>query len=115
MLGSLITRDMASDRTYAGAPATDMTDKFGPPIVPTSLAFRREYLAERLETFGKEHNVDIWRHVGIIETDAERLPDGKIYFNIQHRTYNKTAFRLEHTLLRFLLPKAKFTPVGLIY
>ncbi len=30
MLGSLVTKDMEANRTYAGTPAKDMTEKLGP-------------------------------------------------------------------------------------
>lgn len=111
MLGSLVTKNIPADQTWAGSPATDMTAKFGSPIAPTSLDFRRKYLKEQLEQFGEMHRLDIWKHAVIIENEEDRVSDGRIFFNTQNRTYNKTNSHLEHALIRFLLPKAKFTPL----
>ena len=49
MLGSVVTRDMAADRTYAGAPANDVTEKFGAPFEIRPVEERLRMLNERLD------------------------------------------------------------------
>ncbi len=49
--GSVITRDMEANRVYAGIPATDMTDKLGPPFKETTPEERAEKMRAYLEEF----------------------------------------------------------------
>jgi hypothetical protein len=112
MPGSLITRDMRSDRTYAGAPAVDVTDKLGPQFKPTTIACRLEMMQGRLAEFCEAHG-DQARSAVLITADAAAAAaadPGVTVFNVAERTYTKRGTRLEHDLMRFLLPTAKFVP-----
>lgn len=115
MLGSVITKDMLPDRTYAGIPASDITEKVGPQFKITSIEERMLYLQRRTEEFArfnKIRNVD--RHVRIVTDKYEMLNEDKgiTIFNVADRTYVKVGSDLEYKLMRFLLPDAKFTPVS---
>lgn len=113
MLGSVVTRDMEADRVYAGVPATDLTEKFGPQFEPTTLDQRRAYLAKRLADFAKRHGVDdIEGRVLIVSSgeDLKHVAPTITAFNVADRTYTKRGSELEARLIRFLLPDAKFVP-----
>lgn len=106
MLGSLVTRDLSEDRTYAGSPAKDVTDRFGAQFKERPLEDRILELRQRIRDFTDVHGgAD---QFGIIGIDH---PEKKItLFDVQTRRYTKRGTDLERSLLRYLLPDAKFTP-----
>lgn len=108
MLGAVITKDLAPDRTYAGSPARDMTDVFGPQFEPTSRQHREEYLRVRLDEFARQSDAKA-RYVAGLSLDD---PDAPQSIDLEQRTYRKTGTPLERELIRFLLPDAKLTPVA---
>lgn len=114
MLGSLVTRDMEPDHSYAGVPARDMTDKLGPQFEIRPLEDRRAYLEKRLAEFGEKYRSECptgaWYK--IVTSAAEMNPRDRqtLYFNVADRTYTKRNTDLEYKLIRFLLPDAKFVP-----
>lgn len=113
MLGSLVTRDMLPDRTYAGSPATDVTEKVGKQIEVTSVEERIKYLEEKLTTFRGRHklpNIDSFARVVTSAAVMGDIRDDITVFNVADRTYRKTGTHLEYSLIRFLLPDAKFLP-----
>lgn len=116
LIGSLITKDMLPDRTYAGSPAQDITEKFGTQFKITSLESRLEYLQERFQAFENHHGLtySINQHAHIVTTESEMksTPQNITAFNVADRTYTKRNTPLEHQLMRFLLPDAKFIPYG---
>jgi acetyltransferase-like isoleucine patch superfamily enzyme len=104
--GSVVTRDLAADRSYAGVPAEDVTQKIGPQFEDRPLDERVADLEGRLRDFG---------HGGSFEvvTGAEQIPSGRrdvTYFNVADRTYTKRGTELEAHCIRHLLPEAKFLP-----
>lgn len=115
MLGSVITRDMQADHSYAGVPAEDVTDKIGPQFEITGVEHRAAYLNSRLEEFATINRIsDIHNSIKIVSAAEEMLTYGAdvTVFNVKDRTYTKRGTRLEHKLMRFLLPDAKFVPVS---
>jgi len=115
MLGSLVTRDMLPDHTYAGVPATDITKKIGKQIEKTSIEQRIKYLREHLELFAERHGLDNVRDFARILPGGDGTePEGQsvTVFDVASRTYRKTGTRLEYELIRFLLPDAKFIPIN---
>lgn len=113
MLGSLITKEMLPDRVYAGSPARDITDRVGPQFRETTVQERARYLQGRIEAFAStSRHTSVWDSVQIV-TREEELPDSGrsvTVFNVASRSYRKIGSQLEHDLLRFLLPEAKFLP-----
>jgi acetyltransferase-like isoleucine patch superfamily enzyme len=106
MLGSLVTRDLEPDHSYAGVPAKDLTERIGPQFEERSLEEKVADLRGRLDSFG---------HPGAFEvvTRASDMDAGNravTYFNVADRTYTKRGTALESRCIRFLLPEAKFLP-----
>lgn len=115
LFGSLVTKDVPSDKTYAGMPAQDVTDKLGPQFEVTTIENRRKYLDNRLKEYDQKHPEDrVCEKVAIAPDSGCGIganPD-KIVFNVADRTYTKRGSKLENRLMRFLLPDAKFVPVA---
>ncbi len=113
MSGSVVTKDMIPDHTYAGVPATDVTDKFGSQFRLTTAAERVNYLMAAINDFATKYNVrEIDKYVRITSNQEDMLDgSGTTVFNVSDRTYSKKNTGLERTLMRFLLPDAKFVPV----
>jgi hypothetical protein len=114
MLGSLVTRDMEPDRTYAGSPATDVTEKVGKQIEITSAEERVNYLNHQLQIFADRHQKTNVGSFAKVVTDREgmgTIENGVTVFNPADRTYRKNGTHLEYRLVRFLLPDAKFLPM----
>jgi acetyltransferase-like isoleucine patch superfamily enzyme len=115
MLGSVITRDTQANHVYAGAPARDVTDKFGPAYEDTSLEQRVSYLEGRLAEFAERQASNDPGEVAQIVTsrdDLDRAQGAATVFDVSTRTYRKRGTRLEYELMRYLLPDAKFTPAA---
>ena len=106
LMGSVVTRDLADDRSYAGVPAEDITDRIGPQFEARAIEARAADLERRLREFG---------HAGSFEvvTTADQLANGRpniTCFNVADGTYTKRGTELESRCIRFLLPEAKFLP-----
>jgi acetyltransferase-like isoleucine patch superfamily enzyme len=114
MMGAVVTRDLPADRTVAGVPAEDVTDKIGPQFAFTSTEERLKVLRSRLEEFAGIRGRKILDRLAIVTSRAEqrRFPDDVTVFDVAARTYTKRSTDLEHDLIRFLLPLAKFVPVA---
>ncbi len=112
MLGSLITRDMEPDRTYAGSPAKDVTDKFGKQFEEPSLQEKEKYLIGKLKEFSVKYGLgDFSNYVIVLTKEEEDYSDSdKIQINIAKRSYKKTGSFLEYYLIYFLLPDVKLLP-----
>lgn len=113
MLGSLITRDMQSDRTYAGVPAADITDKVGAQFEPRPLHERVDALERRVGEFARQRGLPGTSFARVVRSADELVGvhDDVICFNVEERTYTKRGTKLEYELIRYLLPEAKFVPV----
>jgi acetyltransferase-like isoleucine patch superfamily enzyme len=113
LFGSVVTKDVAADRSYAGVPAQDITDKVGAQFGITTLSQRRDYLRQKLAQYDQAHPDDrILQRVTIsTEPLATDATSGGIVFNVADRTYTKRRTQLEYRLMRFLLPDAKFLPI----
>lgn len=111
MLGSLITRDMDADRSYAGVPAQDITEKVGSQFDLRPVEDRKAWLEERLAAFQNRQSHPKEKAVITTDPDADMSPHpGTTLFNVATRTYTKRLTRWEFRLMRFLLPDAKFVP-----
>lgn len=110
MLGSLITKDLEEDHTYAGVPAKDLTDKIGTQFKDTSIVERRAYLEGKLKAYEEKYGERIMDRVTIRAEEAEGEDQQAITFYLKERTYDKKGSDLEMKIIQFLLPRVKFIP-----
>jgi acetyltransferase-like isoleucine patch superfamily enzyme len=109
MVGSVVTRDMEPDRVYAGVPAKDMTDRFGPQFTSRPLAERRSLLEGHLRTYYEQAHPRERRILIVERFDASRPELSQ--FSLTERRYLKHLYPEEVGFMRFLLPtRAKFLP-----
>lgn len=94
MLGSVITKDMEADHTYAGVPAKDVTDVFGPQFEFRTPEQKQAKLEEIVETFYKRHP----HYRGALEPSD---------LNAVSRTYIKTYSPAEILFMREHVPLVK--------
>jgi acetyltransferase-like isoleucine patch superfamily enzyme len=114
LLGSTITRDIEPDKVYGGVPAIDMTSVLGKPFQINPVEERMHLLEKRLDAFARQSGIsDIYAHVRIVVDANETVRTENVtVFNVANRTYAKCGTALEHRLIWFLLPTAKFLPVN---
>jgi hypothetical protein len=114
MLGSLVIKNMMENHCYAGVPAIDVTEKVGPQFQEVSLDKMASELECRIKDFKQKNSSFSEAKIGISTISADML-EGKDYqlvFNVADRTYTKKNSALEMSLIRHLLPRAKFIPSG---
>lgn len=109
MLGGLATHDMEENQIYAGSPALNVTEKFGPQFESVSLEKKRITFDSYLEEFRSLGNA--------IETfqivHSTRFPSVAevTYFDLELRQYLPTFSEIETKFMRFMLyDRAKFVP-----
>lgn len=108
MLGSVVTKDMESDRVYAGVPAADRTDVFGKPYEDTTWGDRISELR---------------RIVGLVAPGAKILIDAEVDFEavdasiwdevfcVSSRRYRKTGSDASVKIMKHISGfRAKFIP-----
>lgn len=113
MLGSVVVKDMEANRVYAGSPAADQTDRFGPQFKERDLKDRVNDLNARLDRLLP----DLTQRALVKVATDESWPDliglpNTLVLNVESRTYFDNAHPLEYPVIRELLPAAKFTPRG---
>jgi acetyltransferase-like isoleucine patch superfamily enzyme len=112
MLGSLVTKDIPPDKTYAGSPATDQTNKFGPQFAETSTEYRIDRLTRMVNQFAQDFEVDnISKYVDVCSLLPQHWSGKKTVIAVTSRDYYKTGSPIEILLMRYLLPGAKYVPV----
>ena len=109
MLGSVIVRDMEADRTYAGSPARDLTDKIGPQWTPTTVDQKYERLTRELAVFSEGRDVD--GQIEVVKEWPSTLHSDVSYFNVATREYTKRLSDTEMDFMLHLLVPIKFYPV----
>jgi acetyltransferase-like isoleucine patch superfamily enzyme len=109
MVGSVVTKDMEADHVYAGVPARDVTDRFGPQFETVPLETKRRKLEAHLEEFLRTHRPERNRIAIVDRIDMEKRHLSQ--FSVSERLYVKNLYPEEVAFMRFLLPtKAKFRP-----
>jgi acetyltransferase-like isoleucine patch superfamily enzyme len=108
MLGSMVTKDLAAERTYAGSPAQDVTERFGTQFREIALPERAQELERRIGEFCRQSGAA--QASFRVVSDGLRAEPGVTVFDVGSRTYTKLGTGGERKLMRFLLPDAKFTP-----
>ena len=109
LAGSVVTKDMAYNKIYAGTPAICVSDKLGNQFEPTTTQSK----VEKMHAFLKEWGGDD-KDIRIVTTFEEMKSDDSItYFNVSDRTYTKRQSISEISFIKFLLPyRAKFIPLS---
>lgn len=106
LVGAVVTRDLAANHVYAGAPAVDVTAKVGPQFAEVALDDK----VRRLRALLAESGVDA-SSLAVAATADEVVADGRTWFVVATRTYTKRRTPAEVAFMRYLLPaRAKFTP-----
>ena len=110
MVGGVATKDLEENRTYAGTPAVDVTEKLGPQ-------FREISMSEKLEIFNgyvsefKNNGHDV-HFIKITENYlSEPRKEDHTFFDLMKRTYYPRYTEEEFKFMKFLLyQKGKFIP-----
>lgn len=111
MLGSLVAKDIPPDRTFAGSPAKDVTDKFGAQFRGISNQERRDYVGERIEKIASRAGIsDIWSRIKLVDEFSSADMTHELVINVAKRVYRKKGSKFERLIMRSLLPNAKFIP-----
>lgn len=109
LVGSVITTDLKYNKTYAGTPAKDITDKFGPQFLLVDIETKYNLMVTYVNQFyntNKNHLIKIVKS----KEDINWL-DNISYFNVEDRSYTKKFSKDEIDFIKYLLPsKAKFIP-----
>jgi acetyltransferase-like isoleucine patch superfamily enzyme len=109
MVGSVVTRDMEENRVYAGVPAKDLTERFGPQFTARPPTERRAMLEGHLRTY-YERAKPRQRRLAIVDQFDPARPEIS-QFSLAERRYLKHLYPEEVGFMRYLLPtKAKFLP-----
>jgi acetyltransferase-like isoleucine patch superfamily enzyme len=109
MVGSVVTRDMEANHVYAGVPAKDMTERFGPQFTTRPAAERRAMLERHLQAYYDRARPSRRRLAIVDQFDAAQPEISQ--FSVRDRRYLKHLYPEEVGFMRFLLPtKAKFLP-----
>jgi acetyltransferase-like isoleucine patch superfamily enzyme len=106
--GSVITKDMLSNRVYAGVPAVDITDKVGQQFEERSVEEKTISLQKIIDDFVSQ-NVQYKNQLITIQSPLEII-EGITCFNLADRTYTKTYSSAEIIFLKHHIPLIKFTP-----
>lgn len=105
LAGAVITKDMLSNHVYAGVPAKDITETFGPQFKPVSIEYRMDFMNKTLKEFGWDEGIKI------VETVNDFKDDWHSYFAVLTREYTKRSTLNEIAFMKYLLPsKGKFIP-----
>jgi acetyltransferase-like isoleucine patch superfamily enzyme len=112
MVGGLAVKDMKENHVYAGSPAKDMTEQFGPQFQEVSPAQQEARFSNYLDEYRRQgHETDFVR---LVPSREELAADcAHTSFCLATREYSPRYTADEVRFMRFLLyDKAKFVPVG---
>jgi acetyltransferase-like isoleucine patch superfamily enzyme len=113
LMGTMVVNDIPPDRVFAGAPATDQTDKFGPQFAETDTEFRLEKLKGMIREFSETYEIkNIEKYVEICSELPLNWNGEKTVIAVTSRKYFKTRSLMEMFLMRYLLPEAKYIPAN---
>lgn len=111
MTGSVATRDLAENSVYAGSPAKNLTDKFGPQFETRDPNQLRQLFEEIKLDFHKKTGTNVEQFLSV-KKFSTRLDVTE--FNLQERTYRPRRTEDEYSFMRFMLyEKAKFIPANI--
>ncbi|MFA5794773.1 MAG: hypothetical protein WC980_06880 [Candidatus Brocadiia bacterium] len=103
LTGSVVTKNTASDRIYAGTPAVDITSKIKPYKI-MSVQDKMIMMDSFIREFNKKERSKVYR-------EGAKIFLGKSEFDILSKTYNKKLSSGEIKFMQFLKGyRAKFIP-----
>ena len=116
LLGSVVTRDMAPNHIYGGAPAVDLTAKLGTQFEARTDGAKRNRLWGLIAQFERDHpefdgKLVVWAQP-IQDGSFDYLPDDVTLFNTTTRSYRRTYSDAEVAFLKQYTPLVKFTADG---
>lgn len=114
MVGSVVTKDMLANHTYAGVPAKDMTDKLGPQFDDVSVEEKYQKMLAAHDEFYASHPEFAARSITIVrsleEAENINLADHTV-FDVSTRQYNRRRTDEEFAFMKHLLGQLyKFFP-----
>lgn len=109
LIGSVITKDMAENRVYAGSPARDITDRVGPQFDDVTVPDKINAFEKLLSDFFAL-NCDLVQSKIGYSVQGDVIVEGETIFDLVNRSYNKTHSTEEVSFMRYILPRAKFIP-----
>jgi acetyltransferase-like isoleucine patch superfamily enzyme len=106
---SNVLHNIPADTTWAGNPAKDVTEKFGPQFEELSDDEKALRLYVEIRRF--ENNTEHFGFLSSRSCEAKFGTDPRVtYFSVSERTYTKRRTAAEVAFMRFT--SGKFTPVG---
>lgn len=114
MVGSVVTKDMLPNHTYAGVPAKDVTDKLGPQFSEISLEEKYQRMLIAREEFYRLHPEHLQPSILVVRSLAEAVdvsPAEYSIFDVSARNYNRRRTEEEFAFMKYLLGQLyKFFP-----
>lgn len=108
MTGGVATRDMEANHVYAGSPAKDMTEKFGPQFEEVTDKDKVSRFERLIEEFCSQTGVSRNRFE-IVKAFEDRADVTQ--FNVPLRAYRPIRTEEEYRFIRFMLyERAKWLP-----
>lgn len=113
LLGSVIVKNMATNRVYGGNPAIDITDKFGNPWKEISTELKIKKMNNYITQFMKEYKSSKYdKDMFVVVNKYPKQLDDRVYYNVSDRTFTKHNYEQEIAFNKWLFPyKAKFIPI----
>jgi len=109
LAGSVVTRDLAPNRVYAGVPASDVTEKTGPQFAERTAAEKASHLRALIAAFEAERP-ELAGQLCVVEEAGAVGDDARTYFDTSTRTYTKKHGAAEVAFLQAHVPLVKFVP-----
>jgi len=110
LVGSVITKDMLPNHVYAGVPAIDITEKFGPQFIEVSIDNKFVKMQQIIDDFVIQYP-KYKDQLRVIRSPNEQI-EGITCFDVSNRTYTKNYCEAEVAFLKAKIPLIKFVPYG---
>lgn len=110
MTGGVAVKNMLENHIYAGAPAKDVSEKFGMQFNEVGRAEREQMFSDLKAQFYAETNISTEQFISV---DVFSSRNGVTEFNLMERSYRPRRTEDEFAFMKFMLyDKAKFVPVN---
>lgn len=111
LLGSVVVKDMKYNHIYGGNPASDLTEKLGPPWREVSIEEKVSKMNEYIDTYIREVDPSFDRELLVVVEDFPEVLDDRVFYNVKSREYTKHNYEKEKEFNKWLFPfRAKFAP-----
>lgn len=115
MVGSVVTQAMLPDRTYAGVPAKDVTEKLGPQFSGVDVAVKYGQLKTAYAEFCVAHPQYPVEGIRLLAPGSANplIQDAGTWFDVSTRRYRKRGTDQEFAFMKFLLARLyRFFPAN---